>query len=431
MKKIIISAFLLLSMTAIEAKTSSEIFIDSLKESHRVLLIGDGETPNKDSIRSVIDMFYVDQFRHFQDPQAPYFMFISKDSRFAMGIGGAVRMRGWYDWGGVIPYNGFIPYAISVPKDNVNRRKITTTPAGTALYFKVLGRNERLGNYQLYVETNFDGYNQVGLKLKKAYATVNDWTVGYASSTFGDPAAFPQLIDAQGPQAEVQTTAVLVRWMHAVHRNVTVAASIETPQSQVGYNNITTGHLNDWSPNFAAFVQLNWGNNEHIRLSGITRVLPYQNLVTASNEYSTGWGLQLSMVMRPTNNITIYGTANTGHGYGSLTGDLIMGNYDLINNPYVEGEMYAPQSWAWYAALQYNFRPNLFSTIAVGQERFAPSRVVDPSTYKYGLYSAVNLFWNITPRVQVAAELNLGKRQNFDGNGNYARRACLMTQFSF
>ena len=156
MKKAFLAILCALPFVAVSAKTSSEILIDSLKESHRVILIGDGTEPSKDSVRAVIDMFYVDQFRHFQDPSAPYFMFVSKDSRFAMGIGGAVRMRGWADWGGIIPYNGFIPYAISVPSDKVNRRKITTTPAGTALYFKVIGRNERIGNYQLYIETNFD-----------------------------------------------------------------------------------------------------------------------------------------------------------------------------------------------------------------------------------------------------------------------------------
>lgn len=431
MKKTIIATLCLSSFLMTTAKTSGEIQIDSLKESHRVVLIGEGQNPSVDSIRAIIDMFYVDQFRHFQDPRAPYFLFMSKDSRFAMGIGGAVRMRGWFDWGGVIPYNGFIPYAISVPRDKVNRRKLATTPAGTALYFRVIGRNHRLGNYQLYIETNFDGYNQVGMKLKKAYATVNDWTIGLAPSTFGDPAAFPPLIDAQGPQAEIQTTAVLLRWMHAIHPNWTIAASIETPQSQIGYDNIYTAKLNDWMPNFAAFAQLNWGNNQHIRLSGITRLLPYQNLVTASNEHSLGWGIQLSTVFNPADKVTIYGTANTGHGYGSLTGDLIMTNFDLINNPDNQGEMYAPSSWAWYVALQYHIHPDLFVSATLGQERFTPSRPVDPTTYKYGLYSAFNVFWNITPRVQVAAEINLGKRQNFDQSHNYARRACLMTQFSF
>lgn len=431
MKKTFLIMFCCAITFITSAKSNHEIQLDSLKENHKIILFGEGNNPGHDSIRALVEMFYMDQFRHFQDPRAPYFLFMSKDSQLAMGIGGVVRMRGWYDWGGVIPYNGFIPYAISVPRDGVNRRKISTTPAGTALYFRVIGRNHKLGNYQLYIETNFDGYNQVGMKLKKAYATVNDWTVGYANSTFGDPTAFPPLIDAQGPQAEVQTTAVLVRWMHSFNKNWTMAASVEAPQSQVGFDNKTTGKLNDWFPNIAAFGQFGWTENQHIRLSGIMRVLPYQNLINGSNEHRVGWGLQLSSIWRATDKLTLYGTANTGRGYGSLTGDLIMTNFDLVNNPDDPGAMYAPASWAWYGAVQYHFKPNLFMSATIGQERFSPAHDIEPTTYKYGLYSAMNIFWDITPRVQVAAEINLGKRQNFNGDHNYARRACLMTQFSF
>lgn len=432
MKKIIliVIGLLICSITA-NAQHKADTQIDSLQRSHRITFIGDGTVPHQDSVRAILDRFYIDQFRHFQDPRAPYFLFMSKDSKFAMGIGGVVRMRGWYDWGGVIPYNGFIPQAISVPRNDIARRKISTTPAGTALYFRVIGNNHRLGDYQLYIETNFDGYNQVGMKLKKAYATVNDWTIGYANSTFGDPAAFPLLIDAQGPQAEVQTTAVLVRWMHSFNKNWTMAASVETPQSQVGYDNVTTSKVDDWAPNIAAFGQYAWGTSQHLRLSGIMRMLPYHNMINGSNEHKLGWGLQLSSIIRPTNSLTLYATGNIGRGYGSLTGDLIMGNYDLLNNPNTPGDMYAPTSYAWYGAIQYHFLPNLYSTVSFGQERLLPKYNVSGDTYKYGLYSALNIFWDITPRFEVAAEVNFGKRENFNGQSNWARRACVMAQFSF
>ena len=82
-----------------------------------------------------------------------------------------------------------------------------------------------------------------------------------------------------------------------------------------------------------------------------------------------------------------------------------MGNYDLINNPNVAGEMYAPRSFAWYGAVQYNFRPNIYATATFGQERFLPKHTISGDTYKYGLYSAFNLFWDITPRLEVAAEI--------------------------
>ena len=70
---------------AADAKTHYEIQLDSLKEDHKIMYIGEGNIPSRDSIRAMIDMFYVDQFRHFQDPRAPYFLFLSKDSQLAMG----------------------------------------------------------------------------------------------------------------------------------------------------------------------------------------------------------------------------------------------------------------------------------------------------------------------------------------------------------
>ena len=82
--------------------------IDSLLTSHKLVYI-DGRPADAgtqeyvDSIRRKISEFYYDQFRAFSDPAAPYFMFLSKDASLAMGIGGAVRMRAYYDWGGAMP----------------------------------------------------------------------------------------------------------------------------------------------------------------------------------------------------------------------------------------------------------------------------------------------------------------------------------------
>lgn len=428
------SLFLLLctaSTIVIEAKSPVEQQLDSLKLSHQLIYFGDGPMANNDSVRARINSFYYDQFRHLQDPRTPYFMFMSKDASLAMGIGGCVRMRGWYDWGGVIPYNGFIPYAISIPADNAERRHLGTTPAGTAMFFRVIGRNHRLGEYQLYIECNFDGYQSRDFHMKKAYATVNDWTVGYALSTFSDLASQPVVVDAQGPNAEVQTTAVLLRWMHTFRRNWVVAASLESPDSRVAADGTSTSSISDWFPNVAAFAQYQWGTGQHVRVSGIMRVLPYRDLVAETNRNEIGWGLQLSSVFRPVEPLTVYATVNGGRGYGSLTGDLQMDKFDLIDNSDEKGKMYTPASLGWYGALQYNFRPNLFASVVMGEMRYLPEHEVTVDAYKYGLYGAVNLFWNPTPRLQLAAEMNLGKRQNFNGEHNYARRVSMMCQFSF
>ena len=420
-------------MTSAQERPQSRVeqYIDSLKSTHRIEYLGEGKKPSASDERALLDIFYYDQFRNAQDPRAPYFLFMSRDANFVMGLGGVVRMRGWYDWNGAMPNNGFIPYNIAIPKDPLRNRWMGSTPAGTAMYYRVLGHNPTVGDYQLYIEANFDGYNQRDFLLKKAYATLNDWTIGYAHSTFSDPLAEPLLVDGQGPNAYVSTTAVLVRWMHQIKQSWIVAGSVEMPQSFVGANGTTTQAIDDWFPNLAAFSQYEWAPNQHVRLAGIMRMLPYRNVVTSTNHNEIGWGVQLSSVMRPFKPLTLYFMGNYGQGISSLTGDLMMGNYDLVDNPNQAGTMYAPRLFGWYGAAQYHFSPTLFTGLTVGQLRYLPEHTQQADMYRYGLYSALNLFWNITPRIQLGGEYNLGKRQNQDGEGRWAQRVSVMTQFSF
>lgn len=152
----------------------------------------------KDSIMKEMSVFYYDQFRHFNDPDAPYFMFMSRNGELSLGIGGVVRMRGWYEWHGVVPANGLVPYLIPIPEDPARPHRLGS-PSSAAIFFRLIGNAPKIGDYQLYIEGGFSGYNSRDFKLKKAYATIKDFTVGYASSTFSDPMAQAPNVDAQAP----------------------------------------------------------------------------------------------------------------------------------------------------------------------------------------------------------------------------------------
>lgn len=356
---------------------------------------------------------------------------MSKDATLAMGIGGAVRMRGYYDWGGAIPASGFAPYLIPMQPSPTDMRHFGTTPAGTCLFFRVIGRNKLLGDYQLYIEANFNGYQSRDFHLKKAYAIVNDFTIGYAPSTFSDPAALPPTVDAQGPNNKISPTAVLVRYMPVVRDRWVFAISGETPSGAPDVDDKNTAKVSNWMPDWAAFAQYQWGPNQHVRLSGIVRTLSYRDLVKEKNHNRIGWGIQLSSVAHPHPQLTTYLTANYGHGYAGLGGDLLIGNYDLVEDPDAPGRMYAPASFGWCLGLQYNILPNLFVCASASQTRYLPSRRISPDEYKYGIFSAINVFWNLTPRIQVAAEFDFGKRQNFSHEHRYAKRIGAMCQFSF
>lgn len=409
-----------------------DVQVDSLSRRSKVIGI-DGRklTPEEtDSVYHVITSFYYDQFRHAQDPDAPYFMFLSKDAGMMMGIGGVVRMRGWYDWGGSIPVSGFAPAMIPIPANPAFDKKFGTTPAGTALFLRLVGYNRILGEYQLYVEANFNGFQQRGFKLKKAYAQVRDFTVGLANSTFSDPAALAPTVDAQGATNKIAPTSVLVRYMPTFGK-FSFGVSVETPDPSIGVNGKDTELTSDWLPDFAALVQYEWARGQHIRFSGIVRGLGYRDMIREKNVEKIGWGVQLSSVARPVSPLTTYLTFNCGAGYGSLCNDLIAVTKDLIANPDKPGELYAPFSFGYCVGIQYNFRRNLYSTVQFSQTRYLPSKAISPDSYKYGYCLTANIFWNPIERMQVGAEFDFGKRQNFSGVHRYARRIGALVQFSF
>ena len=423
-------------------KSLVEQHIDSLIRTTRVVnLENDGPkmvwfspepelSPKQDSIRNLVLAFYYDQFRHSQDPEAPTFLFMSKSANMLMGIGGVVRMRGWYDWGGAMPGSAFMPYMIPIPENPASTRRLGTTPAGTALFFQMIGRS-KLGTYRLYIEANFNGYNNRDFHLKKAYATLGPGTVGYANSTFSDPTAMAPTVDAQGATNKLSRTDVLVRYMPEITKNWTVAISLENPSTQVDLSAGGTEATSTWLPDAAAFVQYQWGGGQHVRLAGIVRELGYRDIASGKNHNIAGWGLQISSMAHPHRNVTTYVTANYGKGYGGLLNDLLAGNYDLVPNPDKPGELYAPRAFGYSIGVQYNFSEKLFASANFSQTRYLPKHAVAGSEYKYGWCADINLFWNVWSRLQVGAEVDLGMRMNMDGSHRYARRAGVMCQFSF
>lgn len=404
--------------------------IATLQNQQHIIFMGDGNKTTADSIARTISLFYIDQFRHFQDPIAPYFMLMSKDAKLAMGIGGSVRMRAWGDFDGSVSTNGFVPAMIPVPSMPDQRRQIGGTPGGSALFFKVLGRSS-WGNITGYIQCDFSGANNVTFKLKKAYAIINDWTVGYASTTFSDPAAEAPTIDGAGQNGKASHTTMLIRWMHDFNPRWSMAASVEMPSDQVDADGISTQTLKDYLPDWAVYGQYAWGNGSHIRLGGIIRFIPYRNLVTSTDHTVAGWGAQLSGVCYLMRNLTVYGEFNTGHGYQSYMGDLSVGSYDLVADRGTPGHLYAPLAVGLNVGARYNFSSKLYAAVALGKVGYYPRDTPDPDDYRYGLYGAVNLFYEPTSRLTAGIEYLRGSRHNFSGESASANRIDILFQFAF
>lgn len=407
--------------------------VDSLKSHNKVITFGDGPQLSRDSVRSLLDEFYINQFQHSMTPDAPYFIFMSRDSKLVMGIGGSLQARAWYSWGGYNPTSGFVPSEIPLGGGGAgaSRRALTGNVNESSLFFKVIGEHSFIGPWQVYIKAKFGGPSRT-LKLSKAYVIIRDWTVGYANSTFEDPAAQPFTIDEQGPNAEISDTDILVRWMHTFTHGITAAASLELPQEAGLQATAQSEGATGCIPTLGAFLQWSWAKDQHLRLSGIVRSLEYRDLVTGHDRTRVGWGLKASSVWAPADGpVTLYLNALYGHGIASITNDLADADLDLIASPTRPGRAQAPALAGAFAGVQYNISPSFFAAVSASELRFLPSGHPDPSTYRYGLYGTATLGWYVTERLLVGAELDLGCHKAFSGAKEWAHRVGLTAQVDF
>lgn len=422
-----------------ESKTSSdaqsgkplrEIRTEDALKSHRIIMV-DGDRPSEDSLRNMLETFYYDQFRHFKDPQAPFFLFMSRDAGLTMGIGGQLNIQGYYDWNQAMSGASFIPSSLPVPGLPTNRHILNGSVSQSKLFFRVLGFNKLMQHWQAYIEAKFSGAGGKDFHLSKAYLQFRDFTVGLAKSTYSDPAANPPTVDPQGPNCIVGQSNILARWLHPFSNGITVAASLELPNSQIATDGTITSDCTQSVPNGAAFIQYGWSKEQHIRLSGIVTSMRYRDIAGQTNRHATGYGLLLSTVFNPASPLTLYGYATYGKGTASLSNDLNDGNYDLIPDPERPGRMYTPVGAGWLVAAQYNFRPNIYSTVMFSEYRYLPSHAVASDTYKYGLYGAANIFYEFTPRIQFGLEYDYGRRQDMSRLHTTSHQVTAIATISF
>lgn len=393
---------------------------------------GDSSVTSPDSVRSLMDIFYTDQFRAVSDPEAPYFMMMTKDTHLAMGIGGLITVRGWEDWNGVVDSYIFTPYNIPIPKVPSQMKRLAAAADFSRVYLTLLGRNTAIGDFMAYLEAGFQGYNRMDFKLRRAYIRLRGFTAGYALSTFVDVGALPRMVDGGLHGATADRANILVRYSHDFQSGWGVAGGLEFPKTYIADPTGETEACLPYLPDVAAYGQYGWAEGfSHIRLTGLLRTLTYRNIATGLTHNKVGWALALSASVKALPNLTFYGIGLYGAGHAGYLGDISSGSHDLVAIAGQPGKLQLPQAFSYFIGAKYHFRPDLYATATFTQIRNYEKNPVDLSSYKYGLMGGVNLFWEITPRLTIGGEYIIGERKNFDGAHGSSNRAEAMFQLSF
>lgn len=381
---------------------------------------------------SLMAILYDSSDLHFSEPSAPRFLFLDRQGKVALGIGGYVKGTLQYDFGGSIDDGAsFVTYDIPVPQNPAQRNQFYGNANHSTIFLQLVGKSKHFGYYQMYVQTNFsgDGNSGYGLKLKQAYLSVGYVTAGLANSTFVDGSVGTPTIDDQGPAGEISRKNVLLRYAPRFNDHFSGAIGVEMPS--VSYTvNTDVEKINPRVPDIPVYVQYQWdGGKSHIRLSGLFRDMSYRDIKSGRNHFKPGWAAQLSG-KTAAGPLTFFYQGAYGRGYGAYLNDLGGNGFDLVYST-TEGKMEAPRTANFELGMRYNAMSRLFFAASYSQARLFGVSHLGPDTYRYGQYISVSGFFDIVPDLRVGLEYLHGDRANVDRTHGRANRITGLLQFSF
>ena len=429
MRTPILSALIVAASCMIPTTSEAKIYGDTIRIPERAIILT-GDTINADH-KANVAILYSREDMSFDEPGAPRFLFLDKEGKVALGIGGYVKGVGMYDVDGAIDGSGFATYDIPVPFDPSQRQRFGASAAQSTVFLKLVTRPTKLGRVIVYLQTGFNSESKgYTMKLKQAYVTVGHVTAGLARSTFADGEAQAPTIDSEGPSGEVSAKNMLFQYKTSSFKGVSAAISIENPSASYSTVDGQSEAISQRFPDIPLYVQYAWNKDSHVRASFIYRRLSYRDLVTEKNHFVNGWGVHLSSVGDITGELGYFGHVVYGEGIAKYINDLSGNGYDLIPGD-VAGELRAPATLAYTAGLSYNFSKKFFMTASYSQARTYDCSTLGGDAYRYGQYATINGFYNLTNDFQIGAECVIGRRANYDGERGHANRLEVMMKYNF
>ena len=425
MKRVYLLLFaILIAPSVINAQESKR----KIKEERALIFITGDNVPSE--VQITVDLFKESESPYFQDPRAPRFIMVDRKNRVAFCIGGYVKATASYDFAGIADNIDFVTYSIPVPKGDLNRSQFLMDASTSRLFFKLVGQNRILKKFTAYIETDFRG-NNYALRLRQAYISFRGLLIGQSWSTFTGLAAIPPTIDFEGPSATVAARNVQFRYTLPFRERWEFAIAIENPKYSATTNDFVQ-IAKQRCPDIPIYIQYEWQNGSHLRLSGILRGMRYNDLLNVKGRTAFGWGVQMSGLANMGKKVTLYYQGVYGKGISKYINDLGGNNLDLYISE--NGGRLEPMPTAGAVlGLQYNITQNLFTSINYSYLRLFDNGDIlySPPMYKQGQYLAANMFLTVAKDWQFGVEYLWGARKNQDDLKSFANRMQIMAQYNF
>lgn len=350
-------------------------------------------------------------------------------SKYKIRVMGSVRVNGYYDFSGMTSTEGFLPYDISVTKNEIE--DVTSVYIGARQ--SRLGiegvANTKVGHIKTYMEVDFASNTSSFWRLRHAYAEWNYFKIGYTWSTFMDNASLPTTVDFEGPNSALNKRHGLVRYERKFGEENIVGFSVEAPESDY-YNPADTVLENknkqgnfDLAARYKYFQT--WG---HIQLAGIFRRIDYVHKSEMDNLY--GWGMLLSAVVNVNKKNIVYAQYSFGESIANYYVGFKNRELDAIYDPGTDN-MKPKFIQGGFSTYTHIFNPMWRFSVTAGLSFLEDYDFESPDSFESSQYFAANVFYYPIETINLGFEFTGGSRTNIDGRSGNAARISMIGIFSF
>jgi len=263
---------------------------------------------------------------------------------------------------------------------------------------------------------------QTTFRLRHAYGELGQIGAGQTWSPFMDPDVFPNSLEYWGPTGMVFFRNVQVRWM-PIKGDTNLTVALERPGAS-GDPGTLAGRIELQNikgrnplPDFTAAYAYGgeWG---YVRAAGALRRIKWDDLLDDQFDLSgsaTGWGLNFSSNLKPTDNDVIRLQFMFGEGVENYMNDSPV-DVSIVSNP---GNAVTPilgkpvPLIGLVAFLDHRWNEEYSSAVGYSLADHDNLEGQTPSSYKRGHYLLFNLLYTPVPNVMMGGEFQWGRRENF------------------
>lgn len=375
----------------------------------------------------------------------PIFAIVGKNRSFYFSVGANLKFTSCFDWGN--PSNDPSGMSVSaITKAPPGDKSLyQMTAQGSNIYFNIIGFPSSANQIGLFISLAMDQDpgNSYKVHANNVYLRYHHFMFGYTSSLYNDKAADPYTIDGHGPIASGSHDNIQINYQRYLSSKIRIGAGIEAPKNDYSAyipdnpgEDVSDPKLRQRLPDVPLYVAYMFRTNSHVRLSTVLRCLTYRDHLAKENHSLFGGGLKLTGAI-PVGPLVLYGMAQGGKGISSYLQENKDFGLDMVPDMNRPGRLVEPWSWGCIAGVQYNWRPNLFTTVVYSYLR----NYMDPYTngsalpygdqMRYGQYALCNVVWQISPLFRTGIEYLYGQKNTFAPQCLSNNRVSAMLSMSF